>query len=78
MSPRMRCSLPSEISDEPMLFPVIWKASRGFTSSSDIENAGVDRVWDGIVEEFTQDQAVTALVEELNHVCRGKDNLSFV
>ena len=49
---------------------------QGCTSGRDVENTGADRVWDGIAEEFTEDQAVTALVEKLHRVCGDRESVA--
>ena len=91
MSPKMRCSLPSEISEELMstteqpipLAEVVMllfcdlESVNAFTGGRDVEYTGVDHVWDGVAEVFTKHQSVTTLVKELHHVCRDSMSGSF-
>jgi hypothetical protein len=48
----------------------------GLSSGRNVENMGVDRVWDGIVDEFTKDQAIMALVKELHRVCGDREPIA--
>lgn len=42
-----------------------------FTSGGFVENTRVDGVWNGVVDEFTEDQPVLDLVEDLHGICRN-------
>lgn len=41
----------------------------GFTGGGFVENVGVDGICDGVVGEFSEDQAAFAFIKELHHVC---------
>ena len=93
MSPRMRCSFPSEISDEltltteqpiplaevmTMLLFCDLKSVEGYAGGRDVEYTGVDRVGDRVVDKFTVGQSVTTLVKELHRVCWDRETMADV
>lgn len=44
---------------------------KGFSGSRFIEDTGIDCFWDGIVDQFTEDQPIPDLVKELHR--SGRD-----